>query len=29
MPKPKELRRVIKILAKYGIEFKYSKKGKH
>lgn len=29
MPKPKELRRVIKILSKYGIEFKYSKKGKH
>ena len=29
MPKAKELRRVIKTLAKYGIEFNYSKKGKH
>jgi hypothetical protein len=29
MPKPKELRKVIKILSKYGVEFKYSKRGKH
>lgn len=29
MPKAKELRKVIKVLSKYGIEFKYSKRGKH
>lgn len=29
MPKPKELRKIIKILSKYGVEFSYSKKGKH
>ncbi|MBL7073617.1 hypothetical protein ISS37_00045 [candidate division KSB1 bacterium] len=29
MLKPKELRKVIKILSNYGIKFKYSKRGKH
>lgn len=29
MPKPKELRKVIRILAKQGIEFAYSKGAKH
>jgi hypothetical protein len=29
MPKPKELRKVVKILSKYDIKFTYSKRGKH
>ena len=29
MPKPRELRKVIKILSNYGVEFSFSKKGKH
>lgn len=29
MSKPKELRKVIKILGEYGIEFAYSKRVKH
>jgi len=29
MPKAGELRKVIKILSSYGIEFGFSKKGKH
>ena len=29
MPKAKELRKVIKVLAKYEIKFVYSKGGKH
>jgi len=29
MPKAKELRKVIRILGRYGIEFTHSKRGKH